>query len=163
MRIFRHAKWIAMLVLLGACAGQHGRFDSPYASGRYVDAPVQCVPYARQVSGVQIRGDAHSWWHQAAPRYSQGNVPEPGAVLVLAKTGKLRHGHLAVVRRVIGPRHIDVTHSNWGNDNASRSMIYDSMRAEDVSARNDWSRVRFWNYHIDAFGLPYSALGFIYP
>jgi len=24
--------------------------------------PLQCVPYARQLSGLDIRGDAWSWW-----------------------------------------------------------------------------------------------------
>lgn len=152
-----------MLLLLAGCAGKHGRFDSPYASGRYVDEPVQCVPYAREISGLQLRGDAYTWWNQAMPRYGQGNVPEAGAVLVLAKTKRLRYGHVAVVKRVVDTRHIDVAHSNWGSDKATRSMIYESMRAEDVSARNDWSSVRFWNYHINAYGFPYSALGFIYP
>ena len=26
---------------------------------------LQCVPYARQVSGIRIFGDAHTWWDQA--------------------------------------------------------------------------------------------------
>lgn len=26
---------------------------------------LQCVPYARQISGIQIYGDAWTWWGQA--------------------------------------------------------------------------------------------------
>ncbi|MEY4869019.1 MAG: hypothetical protein RIS11_213, partial [Pseudomonadota bacterium] len=26
---------------------------------------LQCVPFARALTGVEIRGDAHSWWDQA--------------------------------------------------------------------------------------------------
>ena len=29
---------------------------------------LQCVPYARQVSGIQIYGDAWTWWDQAEGR-----------------------------------------------------------------------------------------------
>ena len=33
---------------------------------------LQCVPYARQVSGIRIFGDAHTWWGQAEGRYARG-------------------------------------------------------------------------------------------
>ena len=39
---------------------------------------IQCVPYARQVSGIQIRGDAHTWWGQAEGRYAKGRLPRVG-------------------------------------------------------------------------------------
>lgn len=159
---FRVGVLLALVLLLTACSSGGGRFTTPHATGRYVDKPVQCVPYARQVSGIQIYGDAHTWWNQAGNRYGRGTMPAPGAVLVLASTQRMRHGHVAVVKRVVGARHIDVTHSNWGSDRKSRSMIYDSMRVEDVSPRNDWSSVRFWNMHAGSFGFPYAAKGFIY-
>jgi hypothetical protein len=38
---------------------------------------LQCVPYARQVSGIQLYGDAHTWWDQAAGRYDRGFTPAP--------------------------------------------------------------------------------------
>jgi hypothetical protein len=75
--------------------------------------PLQCVPYARQVSGIAIRGDAWTWWHQAAPRYGRGKVPRPGAVLAFARTRALPRGHVSVVTRVLEPREILVTHANW--------------------------------------------------
>lgn len=148
---------------LTACAPTVQTFDTPHAKGRYADAPIQCVPYAREVSGIQLRGNAHTWWDKAANRYKRGYIPKPGAVLVLAGTKKMRHGHVAVVRRVVNNRMIEVTHSNWGNSRETRRMIYDNMRVEDLSALNDWSKVRFWNYHLNCFGLPYKARGFIYP
>ncbi|MCH2547438.1 MAG: CHAP domain-containing protein [Alphaproteobacteria bacterium] len=157
------SQWIifAFIMLLTACSGG-STFNSPHASGHYTNTPMQCVPYARKVSGIEIYGDAHTWWHQASPRYGRGTMPAPGAVLVLAKTRRLQHGHLAVVKRIISNRQIEVTHSNWGHNRATRSMIYDAMRVEDISPMNNWSQLRFWNYHSSAFGSPYAAYGFIY-
>ena len=39
---------------------------------------LQCVPYARALTGVEIRGDAHSWWGQAEGRYDRGEKPKVG-------------------------------------------------------------------------------------
>lgn len=147
-------------MLLAACSSS--RIDSPYASGSYGSKPQQCVPYARSQSGVEIYGDAHTWWDKAGQRYARGALPKPGAVMVLEKTRRMRHGHLAVVKRIINARQIDVTHSNWGSDRESRSIIYDSMRVEDISKANNWSTVRFWNNKSNNFGFPYAVRGFIY-
>lgn len=122
----------------------------------------QCVPYARDTSGIQIYGDAHTWWDKAPPRYQRGYTPRPGSVLVLKNTARMRSGHLAVVKQVLNSREIDVTHSNWGNSWNTRRIIYDSARVRDVSANNDWSAVSFWNYSHNVFGAPYAAHGFIY-
>lgn len=81
---------------------------------------------------------------------------------MLAQTSRMTHGHLAVVKRIIDGRHIDVTHSNWGSDWSSRRKIYELVRVEDVSAGNDWSQVKFWNDEANCFGFPYAAKGFIY-
>lgn len=155
--------WIALtaFVMVIGCAG--GDFDTPNAKGTYLAKPIQCVPYARKISGIEIYGNAHTWWDQAHPRYSRGYLPQPGAVLVLARTDRMRHGHVAVVRRIVNNRTIEVAHSNWGSDFETRRMAYDAMRVEDLSPNNDWSLVRFWNYHIGSYGLPYAARGFIYP
>lgn len=171
---YKSLLWISILwasvLLLSGCAGTPGKvfteatpMKAAYYSAHTVSAPVQCVPFAREVSGIQIRGDAHQWWDRAAPRYERGQSPRPGAVLVLNRTAKMTSGHVAVVTEVLGPRQINVTHSNWGNDRTSRRMIYDSMRVEDISAHNDWTRVRFWNPEHNVFGFPYVARGFIYP
>lgn len=151
----------ALLLVLAACSPSG--FGNQYASGRYTSSITQCAPYAREISGVQLRGDAGDWWYGAQGRYQRGTMPVHGAVLVLRKTNRLRYGHVAVVKQVLNPRLINVTHSNWGSDGRSRRIIYDSMRAEDISPNNNWSSVRFWNYEAGTFGFPYAAHGFIYP
>lgn len=137
-------------------------FSNPNVTGTYTKHPEQCVPYARRISGINIYGDAHTWWNRAEPKYKRGNQPRVGSVFVLANAGKMTYGHVAVVRDVINARHINVTHSNWGNTPEKRRVTYQSMRVEDISANNDWTRVRFWNYEENCFGFPYKALGFIY-
>jgi len=160
MRIY----WFLLLILcLSACGTTGQSFSNGYAAGYHIAKPISCVPYAREKSGIQIRGDAHTWWYQAAGRYARGSVPRVGAVYVLSKTSKLKYGHLSVVKRIINPRTIEVTHSNWGNDKKTRAIIYKRMRVEDVSPNNDWSRARFWNYEENVYGFPYEASGFIYP
>lgn len=150
-------------LFLNACStSPTADFNHPFARGSYDDKPTQCVPYAREKSGIQIYGDAHSWWNSAPPTYQRGHEPRVGAVLVLARTEKMRHGHLAVVKDLVSPRQINVTHSNWGNNSENRRITYDSMRAEDISPANDWTSIRFWNYRENSFGFPYKALGFIY-
>lgn len=138
---------------------QEGDAPSPFYN---IPDPIQCVPYARDVSGIPIRGNAHTWWNQAAGRYERSNMPKPRAVMVLSKTKRLRYGHLAVVKEVIDPRHIDVTHSNWGGNRVTRCVIYRSMRVKDISIQNNWSKVRFWNYNSNSYGRIYEVSGFIY-
>ncbi len=152
---------IGVLLLLSGCASVT-RFSSENASGYRMLEREECVPYARRVSGIPIRGDAHTWWAQAASRYQRGSRPMPGAVLVLSQSSRLRYGHLAVVQSIVSPREINVTHTNWGDDMVSRRVTYESMRAKDVSPANDWTSVRFWNMENKVFGAPYPAHGFIY-
>lgn len=152
--------FLLMALFLSACSTTH--FEHPNATGTYHSKAQQCVPYARKVSGINIYGDAYTWWDRAAYTYRRGQQPRVGAVLVLANTKKMRYGHLAVVKDVISPRQINVTHSNWGNNSKNRRIIYESMRVEDISPANDWTRLRFWNYEENVFGFPYEALGFIY-
>ncbi|MGB3214468.1 MAG: CHAP domain-containing protein [Alphaproteobacteria bacterium] len=161
MRFWQYSLTVfAFLLVLAGCSSTS---ESAGAYGKYykVAKPIQCVPYARKVSGIKMRGNAHTWWDQA-PKYdyTRGKQPERGAVLVLRNTGKLKYGHLAVVNRVVNSREIDITHSNWGSDKSSRSRIWKSMRVKDVSPKNDWSLLRFWNGK--SFGAPYAAYGFIY-
>lgn len=160
-RISRAAA-LCLLFALAACGGG-ASFSSRHASGHYGPDIVQCAPYARKESGVNLYGNAYSWWDQAATRYRRGSTPAEGAVLVLKRTKRMSNGHVAVVKELINPREIDVKHSNWGSDGASRRIIYESMRVEDVSPANDWTLVRFWNREADVMGRPYAAYGFIYP
>ena len=126
--------------------------------------PLQCVPYARDVSGIEIYGDAHTWWDQARdnPRYARGKMPVKGSVLVLSKTNRLQYGHVAVVERVLNSREIEVTHVNWGQDQWSRRKVYRGMLAQDISPKNDWSRIQFWSPEAEGFGRTYIGSGFVY-
>jgi hypothetical protein len=150
------------LLFLAAC-GSPPPFHHTYASGHYVPDIEQCVPYAREVSGIDLYGNAYSWWDKAEPHYRRGHRPEAGAVLVLKRTSRMRSGHVAVVKNIIGPREITVTHSNWGDNSRSRHIVYDSMLVRDVSEAGDWSQVTFWNDSKGVMGFPYETNGFIYP
>jgi CHAP domain len=150
----QRAFFLLLVLAMAGCAGPVGTDKA---------GPTQCVPYARQVSGIQIQGDAWTWWEAAAGRYGRGARPDRGAVLVLRKSETLRHGHVAVVTAVHGARSIDVTHANWGYDAKTRGRVHARTRVEDVSRDNDWSRVRFWNDEAAVFGKPYGAHGFILP
>lgn len=122
--------------------------------------PLQCVPYARKVSGIAIRGDAHTWWRSAENRYRRGKTPAVGAVIVLKGNRKTRRGHLAVVTRVLNRREIVVDHANWLN----RERIHLSTPVIDVSRNNDWSAVRVWYTPGKRYGASvYPVRGFIYP
>lgn len=122
--------------------------------------PLQCVPYARTLSGINLRGDAWTWWNKANGRYAKGKVPRPGAVLVLSKTPRLRRGHLAVVTEVRNSREIVVHQANWLN--GGRIHRYTPVR--DVSKNNDWSAVRVWYTPGRVWGAgTYAVYGFIYP
>lgn len=122
--------------------------------------PLQCVPYAREISGIALRGDAWTWWKKADGRYEKGKTPRPGAVLVLSKTRRLTLGHLAVVAEVLDSRNIVVHQANWLN--GGRIHRYTPVR--DVSEKNDWSAVRVWYTPGNQMGSrAYPAYGFIYP
>lgn len=122
--------------------------------------PLQCVPFARRISGIPIHGNAWTWWGQAAGRYQRGYDPQPGAVLVLDGYAGPHRAHLAVVRALISPREIRIDHANW-LDNGN---IYLDDPVRDVSADNDWSEVRVFNLRTHAWGgHTYHVRGFIGP
>lgn len=125
---------------------------------------LQCVPYARALSGVTIFGDAHTWWDQAAGKYARGSRPEVGAVLAFQPHGNMRLGHVAAVRRIIDDRTILISHANWSTINGVRGHIEQDVRAVDVSEDGDWSAVRVWYTPNAAMGsTQWPAHGFIYP
>ena len=125
---------------------------------------LQCVPYARQVTGIQIRGDAYTWWGQAEGRYARGFRPKVGAVMALRPHGNSHLGHVAAVSRVIDDRTILIRHANWSPINGRRGQIEDNVRVIDVSPANDWSEVRVWYAPIQALGgSVWPVQGFIYP
>lgn len=161
MKLFTPFTLLSALLLLSGCSTLT-HFSHDNATGYRQFTREECVPYARRLSGINIRGDAYTWWQQAEGVYKRGNTPRPGAVLVLAKTNRLQHGHLAVVTKQVAPDQMDVTHTNWGSGWLSRRVTYESLRVKDASPANDWTSVRFWNDENNAFGYPYPALGFIY-
>ncbi|WP_419809558.1 CHAP domain-containing protein [Sphingomonas sp.] len=146
---------VATLAALGLAA------QAPAAS--LLDYVGQCVPFARAASGVQIYGDAWTWWSQAAGRYQRGHSPRAGAVVVFSRTGRLPLGHVAVISRVVEKRVVLLTHANWSRLNGARGHAEQDVTLFDVSPANDWSEVRVWFRDSDGLGgSTYPVDGFIY-
>lgn len=123
-------------------------------------SPLQCVPFAREASGVEIYGDAKHWWRKAAGKYARTKRPQIGAVLVMKGYRTTRRGHVAVVKELLDDRTIVIDHANWGND----GRIYLSAPVRDESPRNDWSMVRVWHTPTGKWGSRiYRTRGFILP
>ncbi len=142
---------LAVLLSVGLVAP-----ETAHARGRIL----QCVPFARQVSGIEIYGNAKTWWGQAAGRYDRGQAPRVGAVMALPSHGKMRLGHVATVSQIVSDRELLLTHANWSR----RGGIERNVRAIDVSANGDWSRVRIWYARNGDLGTTsYPVSGFIYP
>lgn len=140
--------------------------NSAYAAASAETLPgyLQCVPYARQVSGIQLFGDARSWWSQAAGRYSRGTMPRPGAVMAFQPHGKMVLGHVAAVSRVVDQRHVLLRHANWSPISGRRGQVERDVLAMDVSPANDWSEVRVWYEPVHGLGTTHWPVsGFIYP
>lgn len=118
---------------------------------------VWCVPFARTLSGVQIRGNAREWWGKAQGLYDRGSVPASSAVMSFKATRKNPSGHVAVVSKVVSERKVLLDHANW-----TRNRVSLDMAAVDVSPKNDWSLVRLESVpgHL---GSVYPVDGFIYP
>lgn len=135
----------------------------PLSSGAVANTYWQCVPFARLISGVEIFGDAWTWWRQAAGKYATGDTPQAGAVLCFKPTGKMRLGHVAVVSRVLTDRIVQVTHANWSRIGGTRGQIEKDVTVIDVSAEGDWSQVKVWYDPIRDLGTTsYPTHGFIY-
>lgn len=135
--------------------------DTPHAMrGRVArrGGPLQCVPFARNESGIEIVGNAATWWRQAAGIYERGSRPEVGSVLNFRANPWMPLGHVAVVTNVIDPRHLEIDHANW----AQRGAVTRNIEVVDVSTANDWSAVRVQLGHSGDFGAVYPTYGFIY-
>ena len=127
------------------------------ASASYFHSGLQCVPYAREVSHIDLSGDAFLWWAEASGRYSRGNAPVEGAVLNFRSIRRMPLGHVAVVTSVVDSRTILVTQANW-----IRGSITNDVTVQDVSADNDWSEVQVELGDSSKWGAPYPTYGFIY-
>jgi len=131
--------------------------------GAFAEDYWQCVPFARLMSGIQIFGDAHTWWQQAAGRYETGYTPKAGAVLCFKPTGRMRLGHVAVVSQVLTDRIIQITHANWSMIEGDRGHVEQNVTVIDVSPEGDWSQVKVWNDPSRNLGATvYPTYGFIY-
>lgn len=137
----------AALLALGVAAPAHA-------------VPWQCVTYARHVSEIEIRGNAHTWWGSAEGRYARGSAPRIGSVMVLRSHGRMRLGHVAMVSEIVDSREIRINHANW----SGRGVVESNALVRDISAAGDWSAVKVWYGPIGALGLTsYPVAGFIYP
>lgn len=121
---------------------------------------LQCVPFARQESGIEIYGNASTWWAQAASRFDTASAPTEGAVIVMRGYRNPNRGHVGVVRQVINRRLILLDHANWMN----RGEITRAVPVRDVSPNGDWSQVQVWNVAGRHWGgRIYVVQGFILP
>lgn len=132
--------------------------DLPAPRQFRAERPLECVPYARQRSGVLLFGNAITWPAQAREKgFPIAARPQAGAVMMLGGTPG---GHLSYVTRVLSEREILVDHANWDNGGA----IDLNARVVDASASNDWSQVRVWHMASGALGARvYPVAGFIAP
>lgn len=157
----------ALLLLSAACARpsyETGSLDQERVTRavqiatelRASGQKVWCVPFARNASGIQIRGNAGTWWHQADDEgYARSRQPDVGAVMAFSSGRQLPMGHIAVVSKVLSEREILVDHANWAPSQVSLGMY-----VRDVSDRNDWTKVRLESQP-NALGSVYPVDGFI--
>ena len=144
---------LALAIALTFAVGGEARADSYW----------QCVPFARMISGIELFGDAWTWWRQAAGKYAQGFTPKTGAVLVFKPNGVMTKGHVAVVSQVLTDRIIQVTHANWSVIDGTRGKVERDVTVVDVSPSGDWSQVKVWFDPAGDVGKTvYPTYGFIY-
>ena len=149
--------WLAAALMTGGLA-------LPASAASLLDYVGQCVPFARAASGIQIYGDAWTWWDQADGRYARGDEPRIGSVIAFAKQARLPLGHVAVVSRIVEKRVVMLTHANWSRQNGVRGHAEQDVTLHDVSPGNDWSLVKVWYRDTNGLGgTVYQAHGFIYP
>lgn len=149
--------------LLGSLAVAAVMSLAPTTGGAAADPYWQCVPFARLISGIQIFGDARTWWQQAIGKYDVGFQPKAGAVLCFKPTERMRLGHVAVVSQVLTDRIVQITHANWSPIEGSRGKVEKDVTLVDVSPEGNWSEVKVWyDPSRDLGGSTYATYGFIY-
>lgn len=143
-----------------------GKRGAQYAKGGKVRlarfSGLQCVPFARNASGIEVSGNAHTWWENAAGTYARGHAPERGSVLSFQANRSMPLGHVAVVSRVINARTLEIDHANWAGPGGRKGAVARGVSVVDVSERNDWSAVRVALGNGGDYGSIYPANGFIY-
>lgn len=153
--------WLSYALCLGACASTPPPAEVDRALPSPIDrsAAVECAPFARALSGVQLTGAAADWWSQSRDRYTRSDRPAVGGVLVFRRSARLADGHVAVVSRLLSERQILVTQANW-----VRGRVIADMPVIDVSPANDWTLVRVWWPPAGQMGATaYPTHGFILP
>lgn len=149
----------SLKAIIGSIALAFSALSAVPASAAYL----QCAPFARQVSGIQLFGNAAGWWSQASGKYDRGGSPEVGSVLVFKATGAMRVGHVAMVSQIVSDRVIKVTHANWSIINGHRGQIERDVTVVDASPAGDWSQVKVWYAPIGGLGTKsYPVYGFVY-
>ncbi|MBE7217601.1 MAG: CHAP domain-containing protein [Caulobacteraceae bacterium] len=173
------AMFAAAFTLLGASASQAAatsvtdllqgvlRPQAPAAPAAAVNPAAnqgwQCAQFARLFTGIQIFGDAGTWWEKAVGKYARGFTPQAGSVLVFRPYGPMTRGHVAVVSQVLTDRIIQVTHANWSLINGRRGQVEKDVTVVDVSPGGDWSQVKVWYDPTNNLGTTvYPTYGFIY-
>jgi surface antigen len=152
----------AFALAIAMVAGLSPAIAQDVEDGR-IGPGLECVPFAREMSGIQIHGNAWTWWDQASGLYQEGSRPRVGAVLVFRPYGVMKLGHVAVVSRIVSSRILMVTHANWSRIGGVRGQIERDVTLVDVSEGNDWSRVRVWWRDSQGLGTTaYPVYGFIY-
>lgn len=131
-------------------------------SGHSGGGGLQCVAFARADSGIELTGNASTWWDHAAGLYERGSRPEPGSVLNFRANGVMRMGHVAVVSNILNSREVEIDHANWAGPGAVPGLITRDISVVDVSPANDWSAVRVGVGRTGDFGSIYPTFGFIY-
>ena len=133
-----------------------------HSVARYSRGGLQCVPFARENTGIELAGNASTWWYSAEGVYQRGARPEVGSVLNFRANGRMRMGHVAVVSDVANARTIQIDHANWAGPGGARGAISRNITVVDVSPANDWTVVRVALGHTGDFGSVYPTYGFIY-
>lgn len=123
----------------------------------------QCAQFARLFTGIDIMGDAWTWWEKAAGKYARGFTPKAGSVLVFKPYGPMTRGHVSVVSQVLTERIIQVTHANWSLIGGRRGQVEKDVTVVDVSQAGDWSQVKVWyDPQGDLGRTVYPTYGFVY-
>lgn len=154
---------VPLLLVLGVAACGSSR-SAPVPAAASAPAGshhpgLTCAPFARELSGIALYGDAATWWDGASGQYKRGSKPVVGGVLVFRRSSRLPSGHVAVVSRILTPRQIQVFQANWVPNELDRDQL-----VVDVSEKNDWSVVRVWYPPVNQLGVyEYAAYGFVLP
>ena len=149
---------------LQAGVASYTRYGRGMSVARYGRAGggLQCVPFARENSGIELSGNANTWWYGAAGVYERGSRPEVGSVLSFPANGRMRMGHVAVVARVVSGRTVQIDHANWSGPGGGRGRVSRNIDVVDVSPNNDWTAVRVALGQANTYGSVYPTDGFIY-